>query len=206
MLEWIRDVTDFIFLEDAPAPADVIFVPGNSHAEPSELAARLYAQGLAPYVLPSGRYAIGRGEFAGQTSGARSYEGRFETEWAFMRHVLVQNVVSDAAILREDRATFTFQNAIYSRRRTDAEQIAVRRALLCCMPQHARRAKMYYETLYPDAQLLVCPVKDAPVTRDSWMLEPEGIDAVLGELERCGAQFHDIMRELLADQEPGGKF
>ena len=206
MLEWIRDVTDFIFLEDAPAPADVIFVPGNSHAEPSELAARLYAQGLAPYVLPSGRYAIGRGEFAGQTSGARSYEGRFETEWAFMRHVLVQNGVSDAAILREDRATFTFQNAIYSRRRTDAEQIAVRRALLCCMPQHARRAKMYYETLYPDAQLLVCPVKDAPFTRDSWMLEPEGIDAVLGELERCGAQFHDIMRELLADQEPGGKF
>ena len=206
MLEWIRDVTDFIFLEDAPAPANVIFVPGNSHAEPSELAARLYAQGLAPYVLPSGRYAIGRGEFAGQTSGARSYEGRFETEWAFMRHVLVQNGVSDAAILREDRATFTFQNAIYSRRRTDAEQIAVRRALLCCMPQHARRAKMYYETLYPDAQLLVCPVKDAPVTRDSWMLEPEGIDAVLGELERCGAQFHDIMRELLADQEPGGKF
>ena len=206
MLEWIRDVTDFIFLEDAPAPADVIFVPGNSHAEPSELAARLYAQGLAPYVLPSGRYAIGRGEFAGQTSGARSYEGRFETEWAFMRHVLMQNGVSDAAILREDRATFTFQNAIYSRRRTDAEQIAVRRALLCCMPQHARRAKMYYETLYPDAQLLVCPVKDASVTRDSWMLEPEGIDAVLGELERCGAQFHDIMRELLADQEPGGKF
>ena len=206
MLEWIRDVTDFIFLEDAPAPANVIFVPGNSHAEPSELAARLYAQGLAPYVLPSGRYAIGRGEFAGQTSGARSYEGRFETEWAFMRHVLVQNGVPDAAILREDRATFTFQNAIYSRRRTDAEQIAVRRALLCCMPQHARRAKMYYETLYPDAQLLVCPVKDAPFTRDSWMLEPEGIDAVLGELERCGAQFHDIMRELLADQEPGGKF
>ena len=201
MLEWIRDVTNFIFLEDAPKPADVIFVPGNSHAEPSELAAQLYAQGLAPRVLPSGRYAIGRGEFAGQTSGAHTYVGRFETEWAFMRHVLLQNGVPDTAILREDEATYTYQNAIYSRRRTDAERILVRRALLCCMPQHARRAKMYYETLYPDAQLLVCPVKDAPFTRDSWMLEPEGIDAVLGELERCGAQFHDIMRELLAGQD-----
>ena len=29
MLQWIRDVADFIFLEDAPAPADVIFIPGN---------------------------------------------------------------------------------------------------------------------------------------------------------------------------------
>ena len=201
MLEWIRDVTDFIFLEDTPKPADVIFVPGNSHAEPSELAAQLYAQGLAPHVLPSGRYAIGRGEFAGQTSGARIYAGRFETEWAFMRHVLLQNGVPDTAILREDEATYTYQNAIYSRRRTDAERILVRRALLCCMPQHARRAKMYYETLYPDAELLVCPVQNAPVTRENWMREPEGIDAVLGELERCGAQFHDIMRELLAGQD-----
>ena len=201
MLEWIRDVTDFIFLEDAPKPADVIFVPGNSHAEPSELAAQLYAQGLAPRVLPSGRYAIGRGEFAGQTSGAHTYVGRFETEWAFMRHVLLQNGVPDTAILREDEATYTYQNAIYSRRRTDAERILVRRALLCCMPQHARRAKMYYETLYPDAELLVCPVQCASVTRENWMREPEGIDAVLGELERCGAQFHDIMRELLAGQD-----
>lgn len=206
MLEWIRDITDFIFLEDTPQSADVIFVPGNSHAEPSELAARLYAQGFAPVVLPSGRYAIGRGEFAGQTSGARTYVGRFETEWSFMRHVLLQNGVPDAAILREDEATFTFQNAIYSRHRTDAARIGVRRALLCCMPQHARRAKMYYETLYPDAQLLVCPVQGASITRKNWMSEPEGIDAVLGELERCGAQFHDIMRDLLADLDPGRNF
>ena len=35
MLEWIREITDFIFLEDTPRPADVIFIPGNGHAEPS---------------------------------------------------------------------------------------------------------------------------------------------------------------------------
>lgn len=197
MLEWIRDVTNFIFLEDAPKPADVIFVPGNSHAEPSELAAQLYAQGLAPRVLPSGRYAIGRGEFAGQTSGAHTYVGRFETEWAFMRYVLLQNGVPDTAILREDEATYTYQNAIYSRRRTDAERLSVRRGLICCMPVHARRAKMYYQTLYPEAELLICPAPGAAVTRKSWMHEPEGIDAVLGEMERCGAQFHDILRELM---------
>ena len=197
MLEWIDDITRFIFLQDAPQRADVIFIPGNGHAEPSELAASLYREGLATFVLPSGRYAIGKGEFAGQVSGARAYPGRFETEWAFMREVLLQNGVPDAAILREDEATYTYQNAIYSRRRTDAERLSVRRGLICCMPVHARRAKMYYQTLYPEAELLICPALGAAVTRENWMHEPEGIDAVLGEMERCGEQFHDILRELM---------
>ena len=197
MLEWIRDVTRFIFLQDAPQPADILFIPGNGHAEPSELAARLYHEGYAPYILPSGRYAITHGEFCGQQSGAREYVGRFDTEWAFMRQVLLQNGVPDSAILREDEATFTYQNAIYSRRRTDSEQMTIRRAIICCMPVHARRAKMYYETLFPEAELLVCPAQGVPVTRDNWMHEPEGIDAVLGEMERCGSQFHDILKELM---------
>lgn len=197
MLEWIDDVTRFVFLSDAPAPADVIFVPGNGHAAPSELAAALYRQGLAPYVLPSGRYAIGSGRFGGQISGERRYDGAFDTEWAFMRRVLMEGGVPGHAILREDEATYTYQNAIFSRRRTDAIGLNVRRGLLCCMPVHARRAKMYYQTLFPQAELLVCPAPGAAVTRDSWMRTPEGIDAVLGELTRCGTQFGEILRDLM---------
>ena len=197
MLEWIEDITRFIFLEDAPQPADILFIPGNSHAEPSEWAAKLYHDGYAPLLLPSGRYSITVGGFCGQKTGAQQYEGRFETEWAFMRAVLMENGVPDSAILREDEATFTYQNAIYSRRRTDGEHLTIRRAILCCMPVHARRAKMYYQTLYPDSELLLCPAPNAAVTRGNWMTEPEGIDAVLGELERCGSQFHDILREIM---------
>lgn len=197
MLDWVRDITDFIFLSDDPAPSDILFVPGNGHAEPSELAASLYHAGFAQRILPSGRYAIGRGEFSGQVSGARTYQGRFETEWAFMHHVLLENGVPEDAILREDEATYTYQNAIYSRRRTDEARLNIHRAIICCIPIHARRARMYYETLYPDAQLLVCPAKGLRIERENWMHEPEGIDAVLGEMERCGAQFHDILKELM---------
>ena len=197
MLDWIRDVTNFIFLEDQPQNADVIFIPGNGHAEPSELAAKLYHEGYAPLLLPSGRYAIGSSGFSGQKSGSHLYEGEFETEWAYMRHILLENGVPESAILREDEATYTYQNAINSRRRTDSEGLTIRRALLCCMPVHARRARMYYETLFPDAQLFVCPVKGADITRDNWMHEPAGIDRVLGEMERCGGQFHDILKELM---------
>ena len=197
MLQWIEDITRFIFLEDAPQPADVIFIPGNGHAEPSELAAQFYLKGYAPRVLPSGRYAIGSGAFCGQKSGAKEYTGRFDTEWAFMRHVLIENGVPESAILREDEATYTYQNAIYSRRRTDSEGLAIHRAIICCMPVHARRARMYYETLFPEAELLVCPAKNVPILRENWMHEPEGIDTVLGEMERCGGQFHDILKELM---------
>jgi len=196
MLKWIRDITDFIFLEDAPAPVDVIFIPGNGHALPSELAAQLYTSGYAPYVLPSGRYAIGTSGFAGQKSGLRIYEGEFDTEWAFMRRILIENGVPEHAILREDEATYTYQNAIFSRKRTDEMGLTISRAIICCMPVHARRARMYYETLYPDAELLVCPAKGADVTRDNWTQSENGIDTVLGEMERCGGQFHAILREI----------
>ena len=201
MLQWIRDVSDFIFLEDAPAPADVIFIPGNGHALPAELAARLYGEGLAPWVLPSGRYAIGTSGFAGQLSGVRRYEGPFDTEWAFMRRILTENGVPERAILREDEATYTYQNAIFSRRRTDAMKLTVSRGIICCMPVHARRAKMYYETLFPEAQLLVCPAPGAAVTRETWLQSSEGIDAVLGELSRCGGQFHEILKEWAQNRE-----
>lgn len=201
MLQWIRDVSDFIFLEDAPAPADVIFIPGNGHALPAELAARLYGEGLAPWALPSGRYAIGTSGFAGQLSGARRYEGPFDTEWAFMRRILMDNGVPERAILREDEATYTYQNAIFSRRRTDAMKLTVSRGIICCMPVHARRAKMYYETLFPEAELLVCPAEGAAVTRQSWLQSETGIDAVLGELSRCGGQFHEILKGWAQNRE-----
>ena len=197
MLKWMKDIQDFIFLSDEPAPADVIFVPGNGHALPSELAAQLYREGFAPRILPSGRYAIGTGGFAGQKSGSRRYEGAFETEWAFMRHILMENGVPEHAILREDEATYTYQNAIYSRKRTDAEKITVSRAIICCMPVHARRCRMYYEALYPEAELLVCPAPGADITKANWLKSAEGIDTVLGEMERCGGQFHDILKVLV---------
>ena len=197
MPAYIKEIEDFIFLHDQPQKADILFVPGNRHAAPSEHAAKLYQAGVAPYVLPSGRYAIGSGGFMGQLSGSRVYDGQFDTEWAFMRHVLIQNGVPENAILREDEATYTYQNAIFSRARTDQMGITVRRGVICCMPVHARRAKMYYQTLYPDAELLVCPAEGAAVTRENWTKSEAGIDAVLGELERCGGQFHAILREIL---------
>ena len=101
-----------------------------------------------------------------------------------------------SAILREDQATYTYENAIYSRKVTDSLGMEIRRAILCCKPYHARRSLLYYQLLYPDTRFLVCPVRESDVTRENWFLTEKGTKIVLGEIERIGVQFHEIMREM----------
>ena len=190
-MQWINDLTDFIFLKDIPQQADIIFVPRNSHCEPADHAAELFRAGYAPRILPSGRYSIRIGHFSGQSS-PHHYDGDFETEWAFMHEVLVKNGVPPEAILREDQATFTYQNALLSRQVTDDLQLSIKKAILVCIPVHARRAKMYYETAFPEASILVCPSL-ADITRENWTKSENGIHTVLDEVSRVGNQFHDIL-------------
>ena len=99
-------------------------------------------------------------------------------------------------ILKEDNATYTYENAIYSKKVTDKEGMEVKKAILCCMPYHARRALLYYQLLYPETEFFVCPAKESPITAENWYLSKEGIETVLGEVERCGSQFHEILNEI----------
>ena len=191
----LKNFTDFIFVNDVPQKADVIFVPGNGYPQMAEYAAKLWNEGYAPWVIPSGRYSIVLGKFVGVLAHQEKYTGNYETEWDFLKDVLVKNGVDERAVLKENQATYTYQNAIFSRKLLDEQGIQVKKAIICCKEQHARRCKMYYELLFPEAELLVCPV-DVGVNRTNWFLSEEGIEEVLGEVERCGKQFHNIMKEL----------
>ena len=51
--EFLKQIEDFIFIEDKPEKADVIFVPGNGYPQMAEKAAELYRNGFAPKILPS---------------------------------------------------------------------------------------------------------------------------------------------------------
>ena len=112
-----------------------------------------------------------------------------------LRDVLLKNGVPDSSILREDTATYTYENAIQSRKLTDSLGLTIRRAILCCHAWHARRCLLYYQLLFPEAEILVCP-SDTGINRENWHQTGDGIDLVLGELERCGGQFHLILREI----------
>lgn len=188
---FFRAVTDLVFAEDAPERADVIFVPGSMVPDHAWEAARLYRAGYAPLVLPSGRFSVLLGRVAPLAEEVRAvYPDEYPTEYAFLRAVLLESGVPERAILREDRATFTWENALFSRQVTDQAGLTVRKAILCCKPWHARRALTYYQAAFPETRFFVCPEKTGPVQADSWFLTPEGRQLVLSEVARVGNQMN----------------
>ena len=152
---YLDGITSFIFQEDQPEKADIIFVPGGNYPEAAERAAQLYLEGYAPLICPSGKYSRLMGHFEFPLRSERRAE---ETEGAPDCHIKVQ------------------------------------KAILCCQNWHARRCLMYYGQQFPETQFFVCPVSTRGITRDNWYLDPERADVVLSEVERCGAQFHEIVR------------
>ena len=199
----LRDITDFIFVEDPPQESDIIFTPGAMTPEHAERAAELYRQHYAPYVLPSGRFSITLGHPAPLSERGRAlYPGEYRTEWDFLRTVLILNGVPEQSVLREDQATYTWENARFSRQVTDKMGLNVKKALLCVKPYHARRALAYYQTAFPEAEIRVCPAKNSPITRDNWHRSILGHDKVLGEMRRMGDQTRqqlDLLLDLLPD-------
>lgn len=191
--DFLRQTEEFIFVEDRPEEADIIFVPGNGYPQMAEKAAALYREGLAPYVLPSGRYSVTTGAFSGVLSKKKEYPGQYESEWDFLRAVLIKNGVHPEDILREDNATYTYENALFSKKVTDAAGISVRKAILCCKSYHSRRVLMYYQHVYPETEFLVCPSYPDGISKKNWNQSEQGVDAVTGELTRIIKQFSLMM-------------
>lgn len=192
--EVLKQLGNLIFAEDELSEADIILVPGNGFPQMAECAAKLYLAGLAPFVLPSGRYSVTEGKFGGVQAYAEIYDGSYETECAFLCDVLQKNGVPSAAILPEDQATYTYENAIYSRRVTDREGLTIRKAILCCKSHHAGRALLYYQRTFPEAEILVCPVCVDGISRENWRESEAGVEAVIAETGRILRQFEILMR------------
>ena len=187
--QFLADVEEFIFVENIPQKADIIFVPGNGYPQMAERAAQLYKQGLADFVLPSGRYSVVNQKFSGVMAKQDVYNGNYETEWEFLQQVLIKNGVLSECILKEDMATFTYENAIFSRQVADKVVLKIKKAILCCKSYHSRRSLMYYQLLFPDTEFFVVPVDADGITRENWRKTEEGIEAVTGEINRIMKQF-----------------
>lgn len=168
-------ITDFIFVETPLEPADVILVPGGSIPQLMERAAELYHQGLAPYILPSG----------GKNSKLDT------TEWEFLRSIGLKLGVPENAILKEDRASNTFENARFSWLELQSRGIEVKKAILVCKSFHARRALLTYQVEFPrDVEFFVNPVPDRNgTTRDNWFVSERRIELVMTEVTKIGQYF-----------------
>lgn len=186
-MSFLDEYTRFIFLEDEPELSDIIFLPGSDEGALACRAAGLWKAGYAPVILPSGKYAKLEGRFSKDPS--------CETEWAYFHQILRDQGVLEECIWKEDQATFTYENALRSREVTDAKGLTVKKALLCCQAYHARRASLYYQVCFPEAEIRVCPVVTKGISRENWYRSDRGIDLVLTEMKHCGTQFGEIIKE-----------
>ncbi len=185
----IRDISEFIFVSDAPQKSDVILIPGTSQSAVTETAARLYCAGYAGYVLPSGMYSPKRGKFAAEKIDNPRYAGGYDTDWAYCRHILMANGVPESAILREDRSTHTGENAEFSAKVLKELGIKAEKAILCCQAFHARRAFMSYAKFFPDTEILVVPTDTQGIAREDWYLQENSYRRVMSEVYKCGEYF-----------------
>ena len=110
--------------------------------------------------------------------------------------MLIKNSVYETAILKEDNAENTYENAINSRKTTDEYNLNIKKAIICCKSFHARRCLMYYQFCYPQTEFIICPSETQGVNKDNWFKCDDGIDRVMGELMRCGSQFRDLIKLL----------
>ncbi len=193
----IKDITNFIFIEDAPQKVDAIFLPGGSHPKQPEYAAELYRKGYAKRLIPSGGVSVKRDKWPGVRSKADIYNGDYQSDCEFFTDVFIKNGVPADTIIGEDKSGHTRDNAFLSRMVVDEKGIEIKTAIIVCKAFHARRCLMLYQMAFPNTTFYVCPVVCMGITKDNWYKSEQGTDRVLGELARCGNQFaEDIKRYL----------
>lgn len=193
----VHAISEFIFVSHPPKKSDVIFLPGGSNPRQGEHAARLYREGWAPLLIPSGGVSVKFERWQGVAERAEEYPGEFHSDCEFLTHVLIKNGVPPEAIVGESESGHTRDNAYLSRKLADEKGIRPKTAILACKSFHARRCLMLYSMAFPETDFIVCPVDCYGITKDAWFTFEKGVDKVLGELSRCGNQFVGDIKEYL---------
>ena len=196
----IEDITKFIFIKDEPEKADIIFIPGSSNWVLAETAARLYKEGKAEKIMPSGMYFYQFGRFMNERVTDERYKGVYRTEAEFLVSVLIKNGVPGEDVIKEERATNTYENAIYSKELLREMKFRIKSAIICPQAFHARRALMTYSHLFPDTKLYVVPTNTQNITSDNWYNTERGRQVVLGELRKCGEYFENYIKDISLSQ------
>ena len=138
---------------------------------------------------------MNRGSFPGTKTKKELYSGEFETEWEFLKYVLIKCGVDEAVILKENESCEggTFGNAFNSRKVTDLKGLEIKKGIICCKSFHARRCLMSYQLAYPEAELLVCPADVENRGKTDWYTNKYGKDTVMSELKKCGEYFRQAI-------------
>lgn len=173
----LREVSDYLFIQDDPSPADLIFVFGGRRPERAQKAVELYNQGLAPQILISG----------GDNRGTNV------TEAEALKKLVVEAGVPNSAILLETESTNTLESVEKSTRLIE-ERIGwgnVKAVILVTSPAKMKRAKQTVARHIPREVKIYCvPDGRTDIAKDNWWTSEEGREAVFRELEKVRVYAH----------------
>lgn len=167
----LREITEYLFVQDAPERADLIILFGGRHPDRAEKAANLYKEGYAPRLFITG--------------GDPRRTGVTEAE-SLARICLELGVPAEAVTL-ETRSVTTLENVLMTVPLVDRivgwkNMSAV---ILVSAPMHMRRVKQVVARHIPrDVKILCCPDDRTDISRDNWWTTEEGRKAVFRELEK----------------------
>ncbi|MGL4828391.1 MAG: YdcF family protein [Vibrio sp.] len=139
LYQHIETLWHYLQLHQQLEAADVILVLGSNDVRVAEHAAKLYHQGIAPYVLFSG----GLGRFT---------RGVFQdTEAATFAAIAKEAGVPEQAILLETQSTNSGENILFSHQVLARYPKQTQRILLVQKPYMERRAYATFMKQWPDA-------------------------------------------------------
>ena len=91
-------------MSDRLSKVEIIFLPGGSFPEIPERTAKLYHDGYAPLLLPSGGVSVKNGKFNGVKLKTDIYDKEYKTDCEFYTDVLLKDGVPRDFIICEDRS------------------------------------------------------------------------------------------------------
>lgn len=188
-------ITNFIFIDDNPQKSDIIFIPGSNNPLPAEKAVELYKNGYAKYLMPSGGISAKQDFFSGASEKKDIYNKIYKSECDFYCDIFFNAVIARKYILRENKARYTLQNALFSKMIIDEKSIRLNKAIICCKSYHARRCLLFYQYAFPDVCFYISTIDAYNISKNNWYTTKEGISIVLNEVEKCGKQFPLILNE-----------
>ena len=166
---FLKRIGAYMLVETPLAVADACIVFGNNNhaAELAEHAADLYAQGYFKTIVVSG--------------GMPMKDGRLECD--VMRDVLLQRNIPASAILVEDKAANSGENAAFSRALLEKTFGAgAVTSVLCIGHLHAaRRFLMTLEKHWPQPVKMFSTTNCFKASRKLWYTDPVFKEAVLAE-------------------------
>lgn len=178
MSDIIKDITEAVFISDAPKPSSAIVLADGSFPAPALKASQLLKSGFAPYII------IGGGVLVFDEKDKLHLEKRRESEKLFYREMLEYLCVKSDMI--KDELCECVDLSFNKKQSSNGLDHGMTRLILVCRPHLAGRSLAAYRRSFPMAEILVVPQESDYLNRENWFLEKEKARIVLDEANACG--------------------